>query len=120
METDFGKATGRLVGIAMKEAMRRAIGKVHALRMSLEVNEKETTGKKKDFVTSADLAAQEVYVNLLSCFSDYGIVAEEQNLFTEPKRGCGLRISIDPVDGTKALIREAITRHRHDASTGRI
>ena len=105
-KTDFGMVTGRLVGIAMKEAIRRAIGKVHALKMSLEVNEKETTGKKKDFVTSADIAAQEVYVDMLSCFPDYGIVAEEHNLMTAPNKDCRLYFSIDPVDGTKALIRE--------------
>lgn len=58
-------------------------------------------------VTSADRAAQKVYLrSLRECFPAIGIVAEEDELSipsTLPGRDC--YFAVDPLDGTKAFVR---------------
>ncbi len=93
----------------MKEMVRRAIGVIDAQRFFFEAKEKVADHQptKQDFVTSADLAAQKVYVKLIrESFPDYGIVAEEDHLSVDCKMPDSvLMFTVDPLDGTKAFIR---------------
>ncbi|HLC49184.1 MAG TPA: inositol monophosphatase family protein [Candidatus Andersenbacteria bacterium] len=107
MATPFGDLNGHAVGIIMKEMVRRAIEVIRAQRHVFEATEKETIGKTEDFVTSADTAAQQVYVQVIrQSFPNFGIIAEEDHLAvpcTHPI--LNIYISVDPLDGTKAFIR---------------
>ena len=100
------------MGIAMKEAVRRAIRAIRRRRVQFDVSEKETSGKAVDYLTSADLAAQDCYLKVLTeCFSWAGIVAEERNFQKETEYG--YYFSVDPLDGTKAFVR----RQSHGVGT---
>lgn len=104
----YGEVTGPLIGIAMKEMVRRAIEVIRAQRFLFEAQKKE--GYKKDvedFVTTADKAAQEVYVKLIrKCFPTYGVVAEEDNLaLSSTGADHDIYFTVDPLDGTKAFMR---------------
>ncbi len=60
-----------------------------------------------DLVTTADYAAQKVYTDMISeCTPNAGIVAEENELHKSPQNGETIYYTIDPVDGTKALVRK--------------
>jgi len=93
----------------MKEAVRRAIVALRGHRFSFEAMAKMRPSEdgRPDFVTSADRAAQHVFVTLLrEWFPGFGIVAEEENLrvpCTIPGRD--LWFTVDPLDGTKAFMR---------------
>lgn len=105
-----------VVGSLMKEAVRRAIVAIRAERFTFEAAVKgRRPGGSPDMVTSADHAAQRVYVKLLrEWFPTYGIVAEEQGLrvpCTDPT--CERWFTVDPLDGTKAFIR----RQSHGVGT---
>jgi fructose-1,6-bisphosphatase/inositol monophosphatase family enzyme len=103
-----GKVNGHLVGIAMKEAVRRATEVVRTKRHTFEASEKVSAYKsEEDFVTDADIAAQEVYLRILTeCFHGYGIVGEENNLSLQPSEECkAFWFTVDPLDGTKAYMR---------------
>lgn len=103
---------GHLVGIAMKEMVRRTIRAIRLRRVQFDVSEKETSGKAVDYLTSADLAAQDCYLRVLTeCFPWAGIVAEERNF--EKKTEYGYFFSVDPLDGTKAFVR----RQSHGVGT---
>jgi hypothetical protein len=103
-----GTISGHIIGVSMKEAVRRAIVEVRRQRFMFEAQEKASDYKtKQDFVTSADFATQEIYAKLLrEHYPTYGIIAEENNL-AEPCREQQHNIwfTIDPLDGTKAYIR---------------
>ncbi len=105
----YGPINGHLIGLAMKEAVRRAIREIRNQQFIAEATSKTTVYNpdKEDFVTSADKAAQGIYVKLLrEAFPGYGIVAEENDLSvscTIP--GEDLWFTVDPLDGTKAFIR---------------
>lgn len=102
----YGGSPGPLIGIAMKEMVRRAIEAIRAQRFLFEAQEKQTPGKDKDFVTSADKAAQAIYVKLIrECFPTFGIVAEEDSLTVPCDDSVDLTFSVDPLDGTKAYMR---------------
>lgn len=99
---------GHIIGMVMKELVRRAIFAIRAERFVFEAQGKEGySGKWDDVVTSADKKAQGIYVrSLRECFPEFGIVAEEENL----RVGCkdpanSIYFTVDPLDGTKAFTR---------------
>ncbi len=106
---------GHAVGIVMKELVRRAMVVIRREQQKFEINEKVGySGKMDDVFTSADTAAQEIYLkSLRECFPYAGIVAEEDRLIVRCKRGCKAYFTIDPLDGTKAFIR----RQSHGVGT---
>lgn len=105
---EYGSLNGHLVGIAMKEIVRRALVVIRNHRFTFDVEGKlGYGGAMDDMVTSADHAAQEVYLrSLRECFPGLGIVAEEESLSVP----CTLDhrdifFTVDPLDGTKAFVR---------------
>ena len=102
---EFGSTNGHIVGSLMKEAARRAIQAIRKERFRFETEVKgRRAGGGLDLVTTADRAAQQVYVKLLrDWFEDCGIVAEEEELRV-PGRG-PLWFTVDPLDGTSAFVR---------------
>jgi len=112
----FGTLNAHVVGTLMKEAVRRAIVAIRAERFTFEARVKgRSPGGSPDMVTSADHAAQKVYVTLLrQWFPGYGIVAEEDQLSVPCTRpGPDVWFTVDPLDGTKAFIR----RQSHGVGT---
>lgn len=108
MSIVFGELTAHAVGSLMKEAVRRAMVAIRAERFSFEAKVKGVgPGGSPDLVTTADRAAQRVFIKLLrDWFPTYGVVAEEDHLSvpcTEPDRD--LWWTVDPLDGTKAFVR---------------
>ena len=108
MSRIFGGLTAHAVGSLMKEAVRRAIVAIRGERFSFEAQVKRVLpGGSRDLVTTADQAAQRVFVKLLrDWFPTYGVVAEENHLSvpcTEPDHD--FWFTVDPLDGTKAFIR---------------
>lgn len=108
---------GHAIGIVMKELVYRAIRTIRSERFIFETHSKVGyTGKLDDFVTTADKAAQQVYLkSLRECFPTFGVVAEEDHLkldCTDPG-GHDLYFTVDPLDGTKAFIR----RQSHGVGT---
>lgn len=104
---DFGQLNSHALGIIMKELVRRAIDAIRTQQFAFDMKTKETEGKDIDFVTSADQAAQVIYLkSLRECTPNFGIVAEEDN-FRQPCQIPRRQIywSVDPLDGTKAFIR---------------
>lgn len=108
MESEFGEATPSLVGLAMKEMVRRAIQVIRNQRFVFDTQQKaRLDGSLTDLVTSADHEAQRAYLRVIkNCFPDYGIIAEEDDLRVECRvPGRGLYFTIDPLDGTRAFSR---------------
>lgn len=107
MDRNFGKVNGHLIGIAMKEMVRRAVSTIRRERFAFAVQAKTGYDGSDDMVTSADRAAQDVYLrSLRECFPDFGILAEEEELAVEcTLEGGGLYFTVDPLDGTKAFVR---------------
>ena len=108
MAFDYGELNGHSVGTLMKEAVRRAIVAIRSQRFTFEATAKAHGAHGGlDFVTTADRAAQDVFVELLrEWFPDFGIVAEEGALrvpCTHPRHD--LWFTVDPLDGTKAFMR---------------
>jgi len=106
--TSYGNIGSRLLGIALKEAVRRAISTIRAERFIFETTAKlGYSGELNDLVTSADKKAQQIYIKLLKeCFPLCGIVAEEQNLKVRCRfKGHVVFFTVDPMDGTKAFAR---------------
>lgn len=103
------------VGIVMKELVRRAIETIRNVQFTFEVTNKVGyTGKMDDMFTSADKAAQTVYLrSLRECFPKYGIVAEEDYFRIGARNPAGLFFTVDPLDGTKAFVR----RQSHGVGT---
>jgi fructose-1,6-bisphosphatase/inositol monophosphatase family enzyme len=96
------------VGIAMKEMARRAIVAIRRERFTFEATRKDNPYKTSaDFFSSADIAAQQIYVRTIQeCFPKFGIVAEENGLRLlchHPLLNAFL--TVDPLDGTNAYIR---------------
>jgi fructose-1,6-bisphosphatase/inositol monophosphatase family enzyme len=108
MSENYGRMNAHAIGFIMKEMVRRAIEAIRAERFVFEVHAKEgESGEIDDIFTSADRAAQEIYVKMIrEAFPGYGIVAEEDHLRVEadPELG-GLYFTVDPLDGTKAFKR---------------
>jgi fructose-1,6-bisphosphatase/inositol monophosphatase family enzyme len=104
---DIGPVNGPITGIVMKEMVRRAIEAIRNQKLSFEVQSKMGySGTMDDLFTTADTAAQEVYLRTIrECFPNVGIIAEEDSLMIEPKNGTNAYFTIDPLDGTRAFVR---------------
>src|SRR3990172_6759629 len=78
----FGKVNAHIIGIVLKETVRRAM---QSARNQLRDFEVAVKGKKEDggddYVTTVDKSVQTIYVRTLrECFPHIGIVAEEADL----------------------------------------
>lgn len=109
------KINEHIIGILMREAVRRACNVINKERFTFAFQEKTVDYKVgQDFVSSADKHAQEIYLELLKKnFPEFGIIAEEDDLFTDAAsftddQGTTHKyyFTIDPLDGTKAFIRK--------------
>lgn len=107
MMRDFGPLTSHTVGVLLKEMVRRAIEAIQQQQFSFEASEKTTSyGTGQDFVTTADQAAQEIYLRMTrECLPGFGIIAEEDELNVECSFSPALWVTIDPLDGTRAFMR---------------
>jgi fructose-1,6-bisphosphatase/inositol monophosphatase family enzyme len=107
----YGILTAPLVGVAMKEMVRRAINEIRRQRFIFEAQAKLGYGGEcNDLVTSADREAQRIYLKMLrECFPDFGVIAEEDELRVECGSGRQLYFTLDPLDGTKAFGRRQST-----------
>jgi fructose-1,6-bisphosphatase/inositol monophosphatase family enzyme len=108
-----------MIGVLMREVARRACAVIYPQRLNFTWKEKEVTYKSEiDVVTSADFDAQALYLEFLKKnFPKFGIIAEEDDLFTpaqpftvfgnEPHQNVEhyFYFTIDPLDGTKAFKR---------------
>jgi fructose-1,6-bisphosphatase/inositol monophosphatase family enzyme len=107
---NFGPMNAHLVGIAMKEMVRRVIGAIRTERFVFEAQPKRGySGEMDDLVTTADRAAQAIYVKLMrEMFPTFGIVAEEDELSLpcSDNRFGDIYFTVDPLDGTKAFARK--------------
>lgn len=104
----YGETTSSLVGLAMKEMVRRAIQVIRNQRFVFDAQQKKHfDGSLNDLVTTADLEAQQVYLRVIkNCFPHFGILAEEDELRVECRfPGRELYFTIDPLDGTRAFAR---------------
>lgn len=104
----YGEINGPVIGIVMKEMVRRALEVIRAERFLFEAQEKKSLKQnEQDFVTTADKAAQKVYVKLIrKCFPTYGVVAEEDELaLPSTHKNHDIYFTVDPLDGTKAFMR---------------
>ncbi|MFA5185047.1 MAG: inositol monophosphatase family protein [Patescibacteria group bacterium] len=106
-DKNYGNMNAHAIGFIMKEMVRRAIEAIRGQRQAFEVTAKEGHGGQMDDIfTSADKAAQEIYVKMITeAFPGYGIVAEEDHLRVEPHPDIGMYFTVDPLDGTKAFKR---------------
>ncbi|MDQ7814494.1 MAG: inositol monophosphatase family protein [Patescibacteria group bacterium] len=106
-DVNYGRINPHAIGFIMKEMVRRAIEAIRAERFAFEVHAKEgNNGEMDDIFTSADRAAQEIYVRMIrEAFPGYGIVAEEDHLRVEADPSIGMFFTVDPLDGTKAFKR---------------
>jgi len=102
-----GSINGNSAGIIMKEMVRRAIFAIRRQFDTFVSSEKVGYDNREDFVTTADRAAQDIYLKILAeCFPGYGVVAEEDKLSIECTiEGEDLFFTVDPLDGTKAFMR---------------
>ncbi|MBI4433335.1 hypothetical protein HY632_01030 [Candidatus Uhrbacteria bacterium] len=111
--TNFGECNGHLVGIFMKEVVRRALEAIRRQRVLYEARQKPGYDGGEDVVTSADLAAQAIYLkSIRECFPTFGIVAEEGD-DSPPGPETPYYFTVDPLDGTKAFHR----RQSHGVGT---
>lgn len=115
-----GLGNHHMVGIVMKEVVRRAMLEIRKQRMIFSSTVKIVDYKDgDDLVTSADKAAQVIYLrSIRECFPYAGIIAEEDFARTcdDPmvKRGYpSYYFTVDPLDGTKAYSR----RQSHGVAT---
>lgn len=108
-ELNYGSLNPHVIGIAIKEIVRRAIEDIWKNRIEFESHNKEVDYKpdKNDVFTSADLASQNIFVRKITeCFPFFGIVAEEEGFTKKCQMPNGnLFFTIDPLDGTKAFAR---------------
>jgi len=104
---DIGRINGPLVGVFLKELIRRGIIEIRAQRDQFEKTHKPSKHRPNDWVTTADLWVQAFYVRLiLEHLPGVGIIAEELGVnipCTIP--GLNLVITLDPIDGTGAYVR---------------
>jgi fructose-1,6-bisphosphatase/inositol monophosphatase family enzyme len=104
---DIGGINEHVVGLVMKECVRRSILIINSLKFVFEVKAKaDRTGGMTDVYTDADTAAQALCVKLLSeSFPGVGIIAEEGFSVPCTIPGCDAYFTLDPLDGTKAWVR---------------
>jgi len=104
---------GHITGRVLKETLRRAMSEIRRQRMVFEAKVKEGyNGQMDDVLTSADTAAQGIYLRAFKeCFPGFGVIGEEDNLSIPSQNG--YYFTVDPLDGTKAFTR----RQSHGVST---
>jgi fructose-1,6-bisphosphatase/inositol monophosphatase family enzyme len=114
-DVNLGLLNGHSVGRILKEAVRRAATVIRAERQSFEAHTKQSYGGTMDDVfTSADKAAQEVYLRTFTeCFPGCGVIGEEDSLSLPATPPLSAYFTVDPIDGTRAFIR----RQSHGIST---
>ncbi len=114
-DLNLGSLNGHAVGRILKEAVRRASSTIRTQSASFEAHTKRGySGDMDDVFTSADRAAQEVYLRTFSeCFPACGVIAEEDTLQIDPKSPTTAYFTVDPLDGTKAFVR----RQSHGVAT---
>jgi fructose-1,6-bisphosphatase/inositol monophosphatase family enzyme len=112
---NLGPLNGHSVGRILKEAVRRAAMVIRAERQTFEAHVKQSyAGTMDDVFTSADKAAQEVYLRTFTeCFPGCGVLGEEDSLSLPPVAPLSAYFTVDPIDGTRAFIR----RQSHGIST---
>lgn len=112
---NLGPLNGHSVGRILKEAVRRAATSIRAQRQTFEAHVKEGYGGSMDDVfTTADKAAQEVYLRTFTeCFPGCGVIGEEDSLSIPAIAPITAYFTVDPIDGTRAFIR----RQSHGIST---
>lgn len=112
---NLGPLNGHSVGRILKEAVRRAATVIRAERQTFEAHSKLSYGGTMDDVfTSADKAAQEVYLRtFVECFPGCGVIGEEDSLSIPAVAPITAYFTVDPIDGTRAFIR----RQSHGIST---
>ncbi len=105
--TNFGALSNEAVGVLLREMVRRAIESIQSNQLNFETSEKSSPYRPgRDFVTTADLAAQDIYVGMITtCLPGIGIIAEEDGLRVKSTLPKPLWITVDPLDGTQAFIR---------------
>ena len=96
-----------LIGGTMRECVSRAIPLIRGMRTTAAVHRKAHPTGKTDYVTEADIAAQQEYARVLqTVFPTFGIVAEEEGLAVPcTNEEYDIWFTIDPLDGTKAYVR---------------
>lgn len=111
----LGQLNGHSVGRILKEAVRRAATVIRAERTTFEAHTKLSYGGTMDDVfTSADKAAQEVYLRTFAeCFPGCGVIGEEDSFSLPPTAPLTAYFTVDPIDGTRAFIR----RQSHGITT---
>ena len=112
---NLGVLNGHSVGRILKEAVRRAATVIRAQRQNFESQTKLSyAGTMDDVFTSADRAAQEVYLRTFTeCFPGCGVIGEEDSLSIPAVAPITAYFTVDPIDGTRAFIR----RQSHGIST---
>lgn len=112
---NLGPVNGHAVGRILKEAVRRAGAVIRAERLTFEQHAKAGYGGAMDDVfTSADIAAQEVYLRTFrECFPGAGVLGEEDALSLAAVAPITAWFTVDPIDGTKAFVR----RQSHGITT---
>lgn len=107
----LGNINPHTLAIVMKECVRRAIIAIQAERITFTSKAKDVMYKdEEDLVTSADLAAQEIYVRVLTeNYPKAGIIAEEDFARKCTDKNHNYYFTIDPLDGTKAFGRRSST-----------
>ncbi|MGI9118087.1 MAG: inositol monophosphatase family protein [Minisyncoccia bacterium] len=101
---NMGNLNTHHIMLVMKESIRRAVKEIRRQRFNFEAKEKITDYSKEiDMVTSADIAAQEIFKHLLDeHFPFAGIIAEENFARKCTATDANYYFTIDPLDGTKA------------------
>lgn len=114
-DVNLGAINGHSVGRILKEAVRRASTVIRSERLNFEAHVKRGySGGMDDVFTSADKAAQEVYLRTITeCFPGCGVIAEEEQLTIAPVAPITAYFTLDPLDGTKAFVR----RQSHGIAT---
>lgn len=97
-----------VVGIVMKECVRRAIVAIRGRRFLFEAQVKaDHRGNLSDVVTNADHDAQAIYLKLLGeCFPGIPVIAEEERADAGAHGDAETYFTVDPLDGTKAFVRK--------------
>ncbi len=112
---NLGPLNGHSVGRILKEAVRRAATEIRKQRLTFEAHVKQGYGgSMNDVFTSADKAAQEVYLRTFTeCFPGCGVIGEEDSLSIPAVAPVTAYFTVDPIDGTRAFIR----RQSHGITT---
>jgi fructose-1,6-bisphosphatase/inositol monophosphatase family enzyme len=107
-ELNLGPLNGPATGIILKELVRRATSAIRKRFDDFEPFEKDGyEDRSKSVFTNADTEAQEIYLRtLMECFPDVGVLAEEDTLRIASSIDVQAYFTVDPLDGTKAFIRQ--------------